>query len=43
MLLGGLGYALDRWLDTAPWGLVIGLALGIIVGFYELVRTVWRR
>jgi F0F1-type ATP synthase assembly protein I len=43
LLLGGIGYALDDWLETEPWGLVIGLTLGIVVGFYELARTVWRR
>ena len=43
LLLGGIGYALDGWLETKPWGLVIGLTLGIVVGFYELARTVWRR
>jgi F0F1-type ATP synthase assembly protein I len=43
LLLGGLGYAADGWLGTSPWGLVTGLALGIIVGFYELIKTVWPR
>ena len=43
ILLGAIGYGIDRWQDTAPWGLVIGLALGIIVGFYELVKTTWHR
>ncbi len=42
ILLGGIGYAIDRWQGTAPWFLVGGLTLGIIVGFYELVKTVWR-
>jgi F0F1-type ATP synthase assembly protein I len=42
ILLGGIGYALDRWQGTSPWFLVTGLALGIIVGFYELIKTVWR-
>jgi F0F1-type ATP synthase assembly protein I len=37
------GYAVDRWQGTEPWFLVAGLALGIIVGFYELVKTAWRR
>ena len=41
LFLGGVGYALDRWLDTAPWCLVGGLILGIVVGFYELAKTVW--
>ena len=42
ILLGGIGYAVDWWRLTAPWGLVIGLTLGVIVGFYELVKTAWR-
>lgn len=43
VLLGGIGYALDEWRGTSPWFLLIGLLLGIVVGFYELARTVWRR
>ena len=39
ILLGGIGYAVDRWWNTAPWGLVVGLALGIVVGFYELIKA----
>jgi ATP synthase protein I len=39
ILLGGIGYAVDRWQGSAPWGLLIGLMLGIVVGFYELVKT----
>jgi F0F1-type ATP synthase assembly protein I len=41
ILLGGIGYAIDRWQSTAPWGLLGGLLLGIIVGFYELAKSVW--
>jgi F0F1-type ATP synthase assembly protein I len=41
--LGFVGYALDRWRDTSPWFLVSGLILGIIVGFYDLAKVVWRR
>ena len=43
ILLGGIGYAVDRWLATSPWFLLAGLALGLIVGFYELAKTVWHR
>jgi ATP synthase protein I len=43
VLLGGAGYFADGWLGTSPWLLIIGLLLGIVVGFYELVRVVWRR
>jgi F0F1-type ATP synthase assembly protein I len=41
--LGAVGYGLDAWLGTRPWGLIGGLALGIVVGFYELVKATWRR
>jgi F0F1-type ATP synthase assembly protein I len=43
ILFGGIGYALDLWLGTSPGGLLGGLLLGIVVGFYELARTVWPR
>ena len=38
----GLGYALDRWLGTRPWLLVVGVVLGAVAGFlavYRLVNT----
>ena len=43
ILLGGLGYGFDKWRGTSPWGVFIGLMLGIVVGFYELIKTTWRR
>ena len=43
ILLGGLGYALDKWLGSSPWGTIVGLVLGIVVGFYELVKTAWHK
>jgi F0F1-type ATP synthase assembly protein I len=43
LLLGGIGYAVDAWRGTSPWGLLIGLLLGLIVGFYELALAVWRK
>ncbi len=36
--LAGLGWLLDRWLETAPWLLVTGIVLGAVVGFYQFVR-----
>lgn len=30
--------ALDRWLGTSPWGVLTGIGLGLVVGFYELVK-----
>ena len=41
LLLGGIGYALDRWRGTSPWFLMGGLLLGLVVGFYELAKAVW--
>ena len=41
VLFGGVGYAVDRWRDTSPWFLLGGLALGLIVGFYDLAKTVF--
>ena len=43
LLLGGIGYAVDRWQDTSPWFLIGGLMLGIVVGMYELAKTVWHK
>jgi F0F1-type ATP synthase assembly protein I len=42
VLLGGIGYAIDEWRGTSPWFLFGGLILGLIVGFYELAKTIWR-
>lgn len=42
VLLGGIGYAIDIWRGTSPWFLLSGLMLGLVVGFYELAKTIWR-
>ena len=33
-----IGSALDRWLHT-HWIYIVGLVLGIVAGFVELIRT----
>ena len=33
------GYAVDRWLGTGPWGLVVGGLVGSGVGFYAFIRA----
>ena len=43
VLLGGIGYAVDRWQGSSPWFLIGGLMLGIAVGMYELAKTVWHK
>lgn len=42
-LLGGIGYALDSWRGTSPWFLLAGLLLGVVVGFVELAKIVFRK
>lgn len=37
--MGTIGLAADRWLNTAPWMLMAGLAAGMAVGFYALIRA----
>lgn len=32
------GWALDRWLGTSPWLLLIGCFIGIVGGMYRLIR-----
>jgi F0F1-type ATP synthase assembly protein I len=34
----GIGYGVDSWLGSSPWGVVGGIVLGSAVGFYEFVR-----
>ena len=40
ILLGGLGYWADRRFGTWPWLLLGGLLCGMVVGFYEIVKSV---
>lgn len=43
-LLGGIGggafigWVIDRFAGTAPWGLLVVMALGIIVSFRNIIR-----
>jgi len=34
----GLGLLIDKWFQTSPWFLVIGIVLGSIAGLYQFVR-----
>ena len=38
-----LSIGLTRRLHFTPWFLIVGLLAGEGVGFYSLVKTVWRR
>lgn len=48
-LLGGIfggaviGYAIGFFTDTNPWGLLVGLSVGIVVAFSNIIRAANRR
>lgn len=33
-----IGWLIDRWFGTAPWGLIVMLFLGIAVAFRQIIR-----
>ncbi len=35
----GIGYALDYWLGTTPWLIIVFFILGSIAGILNMVRT----
>ncbi|MFO1128004.1 MAG: AtpZ/AtpI family protein [Rhodospirillales bacterium] len=41
-LIGGtlLGWGIDTWLDTGPWGVVVFFFVGAVVGMWTVYRTV---
>ena len=44
ILLGGIGYAIDRWRGGASHAfLIVGVFLGVVVGFVDLARFVFKR
>lgn len=34
----GVGYLVDSWLGSQPWGLIVGIVLGSAAGLFEFVR-----
>ncbi|MCI0370423.1 MAG: AtpZ/AtpI family protein [candidate division NC10 bacterium] len=38
----GLGVLVDRWLGSGPWGLSVGLLLGVTAGFTQVLRDIRR-
>ncbi len=40
ILIGfGIGLALDRWLNTAPWFMLLFIFLGVAAGFLNIYRV----
>lgn len=38
-----IGWLIDRWFGTAPWGLIVMLFLGIAVAFRQIIRLASQR
>ena len=39
-IIGGLmGYALDSYFETKPWGLVVGVVFGVVAGCLGVYRV----
>lgn len=38
-----IGWLIDRWFGTAPWGLIVMLFLGIAVAFRQIIRLATKR
>lgn len=36
----GLGYFIDKWLGTSPWGFLVCFFIGMIAGVRAVMRTV---
>ncbi len=34
-----LGYWADRWLDSAPWGILLGICFGMAAGVRNAIRS----
>ena len=38
----GIGWAIDSWLGTSPWGIVGGILIGSTAGFIQFIRIMSR-
>lgn len=38
LIFMGIGWAVDKYLQISPWGIVLGIILGAIIGFYQFIR-----
>lgn len=34
-----LGYGADRYFDSSPWGIVVGLGVGLVTGVYLMFKA----
>lgn len=38
LLFLAIGWGVDKYFQTSPWGIVIGIIFGAVVGFYQFFR-----
>lgn len=38
LLFAGVGWLIDRWLDSSPWAIVIGVGVGFAIGLWNLIK-----
>ncbi|MBN4081018.1 AtpZ/AtpI family protein [Caldithrix abyssi] len=43
LFLGALGYFLDQYFNASPLFILLGLGLGLVIGFYELAKSVFKK
>ncbi|MBT3478679.1 MAG: AtpZ/AtpI family protein [Candidatus Marinimicrobia bacterium] len=43
LFLGGIGYFIDQYFNSSPLYLLIGLGFGLVIGFYELAKSVFKK
>ena len=37
-----LGWLIDSRKGSSPYGVLLGMSLGLVSGFYQLGKTIWR-
>ena len=42
LLLSLIGYNLDKYFKSSPVYIIIGLCLGILIGFYEVYKSIFK-
>jgi F0F1-type ATP synthase assembly protein I len=43
LFLGGSGFYADYYFNSSPFFILIGLSLGLIIGFYGLAKSVFKK
>jgi ATP synthase protein I len=38
LLFAGVGWLIDRWLDSSPWAIIIGVGVGFTIGLWNLIK-----